>query len=89
MLRITGHDPGLWDSLAHLRLAGHAPTEVIIVGVNPESCEFDEGISAGVMATASRCAAMIAQSLIARGVACKPRSPRTEPNLWWLRRVAA
>jgi hydrogenase maturation protease len=36
-LRISGHDPGLWDALTHLRLAGHAPSELIVVGVTPVS----------------------------------------------------
>lgn len=84
-LRITGHDPGLWDSLAHLRLAGHAPSELIILGSNPESCEFAERISKEVWITASRAAAMIAQSLIERGIGCVLRQPPAEPNLWWLR----
>lgn len=84
-LRITGHDPGLWDALAHLRLAGHAPDEVIIVGVNPETCEFAEHISETVRMTASAAAAMIARSLVERGIDCPPRQPPDVPNLWWLR----
>jgi hydrogenase maturation protease len=84
-LRITGHDPGLWDSLAHLRLAGHAPLELIIVGVNPESCEFAEPISEEVWRTAAKAAAMIAKSLTERGIACGLRRSPAEPNLWWLR----
>jgi hydrogenase maturation protease len=83
-LRITGHDPGLWDSLAHLRLAGHAPSELIVLGLNPEACEFAEGFSKTVWSMASRCAAMIARSLCERGVACVPRLHRAVPNLWWL-----
>jgi hydrogenase maturation protease len=85
-LRITGHDPGLWDSLAHLRLAGHAPSEVIILGVNPESCEFAEGISDGISSTASQAAAMIAQALAEHGIHCVLRQPADTLNLWWLRR---
>jgi hydrogenase maturation protease len=84
-LRITGHDPGLWESLAHLRLAGHAPAELMILGVNPESCEFAEGISDKISSTASRAAAMIAQSLVERGIACVPRRTPVPPDLWWLR----
>jgi len=83
-LRITGHDPGLWDSLAHLRLAGHAPSELIVLGVNPESCEFADGISEGISSTAIQAAAMIAQSLIQRDIACVPRQPPAVLKLWWL-----
>jgi hydrogenase maturation protease len=83
-LRITGHDPGLWDSLAHLRLAGHAPSELIVLGVNPESCEFAERIGAKVGKTASKAAAMIAQALVDHGIDCVRRTPADVLNLWWL-----
>ncbi|SNS71156.1 hydrogenase maturation protease [Granulicella rosea] len=84
-LRITGHDPGLWDALAHLRLAGHAPLDLIVLGVNPEACGFAEGISETVRSTASRASSMIAQALIERGIACFHREPASTPNLWWMR----
>jgi hydrogenase maturation protease len=84
-LRITGHDPGLWDSLAHLRLAGHAPSELIVLGINPESCEFADRISQRISSTASRAAGMIAQALIEHGVECTARDPAALPDLWWLR----
>ncbi|WP_263379447.1 hydrogenase maturation protease [Granulicella paludicola] len=84
-LRITGHDPGLWDSLAHLRLAGHAPEELIIVGVNPITCEFGEQVSFLIQDTASRAAEMIATSLAGHGIPCPPRDSPTEPDLWWFR----
>jgi hydrogenase maturation protease len=83
-LRITGHDPGLWESLAHLRLAGHAPSELIILGVNPESCEFAGPMTEELWSTASRAAAMIAHSLTQRGIGCLLRQPAAVPNLWWL-----
>jgi len=50
-LRLTSHDPGVWASLAQLRLAGHAPSEVIVVGAVPESCGLGEDISASVQNT--------------------------------------
>jgi len=83
-LRITGHDPGLWDALAHLRLAGHAPSELIVLGVNPESCEFAEGISEAVSSTAVQAAAMITHALTDRGIVCVPRRPPAVLKLWWL-----
>ena len=33
-LRLTAHDPAVQESLAQLRLAGHAPSEIIIIGVD-------------------------------------------------------
>ena len=83
-LRITGHDPGLWDSLAHLRLAGHAPSELIVLGVSPESCKFSEGISEVIRSAASRASAVIAETLVQRDIACVPRLFPDALNLWWL-----
>ena len=83
-LRISGHDPGLWDALTHLRLAGHAPSELIVVGVTPASCIFADGISPSILRIASDASATIAQLLFDRGVACKLRTTYAKPNLWWL-----
>ena len=83
-LRITGHDPGLWESLAHLRLSGEAPQELIVLGVSPESCGFAEQISPKLLSTASEAAATIAQLLMERGVGCNLRNEAATPNLWWL-----
>jgi hydrogenase maturation protease len=84
-LRITGHDPGLWDSLAHLRLAGHAPSQLIVLGVNPKSCEFAAPISQGISSAATGAAAMIAHALLEQGIDCSRKQPVCAPDLWWLR----
>ena len=83
-LRISGHDPGLWDALTHLRLAGHAPSELIVVGVTPASCIFAEGISPIILRIASDASATIAGLLLDRNVACRLRTTCAKPNLWWL-----
>jgi hydrogenase maturation protease len=83
-LRITGHDPGLWDALAHLRLAGHAPSELILIGTPPESCAFGSGINPAVIEIGSRAASAVAELLTSRGVLCERRHVVAPPNLWWL-----
>jgi hydrogenase maturation protease len=83
-LRITGHDPGLWDALAHLRLAGHAPTELILIGTPPESCTFGDGINPEIFEIGSRAAVAVAGLLVTRGVTCQHRPVAASPNLWWL-----
>jgi hydrogenase maturation protease len=60
-LRITGHDPGLWDTLTHLRLADCGPSELIVIGAAPESCVFGDGPSAAMLNLAAEAAASIAQ----------------------------
>src|SRR5271166_3781439 len=52
-LRLTAHDPGLQESLAHLRLSGETPSELIVVGVVPGSCEFGKGISSSALSASS------------------------------------
>jgi hydrogenase maturation protease len=83
-LRITGHDPGLWDTLTHLRLADCGPTELIVVGAAPESCVFGDGPSVAMLNLAAEAADFIAQVLTHRGVRCNHRNAAPRRNLWWL-----
>ena len=83
-LRLTDHDPGLQESLAHLRLAGETPSELIIVGAVPESCDFGKGISLSVLSASSVAVESIAGLLIERSISCSRRHATPRPNLWWL-----
>lgn len=83
-LRLTAHDPGLQESLAQLRLVGDAPSELIIVGIVPESCDFGTGISPSVLNNSWAAADYIARLLVKRGVDCRRRQALVQPNLWWL-----
>ena len=83
-LRLTDHDPGLQGALAHLRLAGETPSELIIVGAVPESCDFGKGISLSVSSASSMAVDNIACLLVERGISCSRRHAALQPNLWWL-----
>lgn len=83
-LRLTAHDPGVQESLIQLKIAGHAPSELIIIGVVPESCGIGEGISAAVLRSSYIAVDNIARLLLERGVDCHRRAMRVSPNLWWL-----
>jgi hydrogenase maturation protease len=83
-LRVTGHDPGLWEALAHLRLADRSPSELIIIGAVPGSCGFGEGMGTALLDSSSIAAGSIAGLLVARGIACHRRQAAIEQNLWWL-----
>jgi len=83
-LRLTGHDPGLQEALAYLRLSGEIPSELVIVGAVPESCDFAKGISPSVLSTCSTAVNSIAQLLVERGIRCSRRPSALQPNLWWL-----
>lgn len=83
-LRLNAHDPGVQESLAQLRLAGHAPSELIIIGVVPESCTLGKGFSPSVLSTSSVAADNIARLLVERAIDCRRRDAPVQPNLWWL-----
>ena len=82
-LRVTNHDPGLLESIAHLRLLGRAPLDLAIVGVIPESCLFGAGITSKISAAVAVAIDQIVQILIGRGADCKRRSQPMQPKLWW------
>lgn len=83
-LRLTSHDPGVQESLAQLRLAGHAPSEVIVVGVVPESCGLGKGISLSVLNTCLVAVDTIARLLVERSIYCRRRHDPVQRTLWWL-----
>ena len=83
-LRLTAHAPGVQESLAQLRLAGHDPSELIIVGVVPESSSLGHGMSPSVLNAASGAIENIARLLVERAIGCRRRHAPVEPNLWWL-----
>ena len=83
-LRLTAHHPAVQESLAHLRLAGHAPSELIIIGIVPESCDFGNGFSPSVLGASFIAADHIARLLVERGAGCWRRRTPIEPNFWWL-----
>jgi hydrogenase maturation protease len=83
-LRLTSHDPGVLESLAQLRLAGHAPSEVIVVGVVPESCGLGKGISLSVLNTCLVAVDTIARLLLEHSIDCRRRRDPIQRTLWWL-----
>jgi len=83
VLRLTAHDPGVEQCLAQMKLAGDAPSEVIIVGVVPQSCDLGRGLSASVLAAVSLAVEKIASLITEHGVPCRRRVVQERPNLWW------
>jgi len=67
-----------------LRLAGHAPSEIIIIGVVPESCGLGKDISPSVLSTSAVAVDNIARLLVERAIDCRRRYAPVRPNLWWL-----
>jgi len=83
VLRLTAHDPGVEQCLAQLKLADHAPSELIIVGVVPQSCDLGRGLSASVLAAVPPALEKIASLIREHGLPCRRRVVQERPNLWW------
>jgi len=84
LLRTSAHDPGVQESLAQLRLAGHAPSEVIILGVVPESSSIGTDFSPVVRRISPLAVDNLARLLRERAIACRSRVAPLQPNFWWL-----
>lgn len=82
-LRVTDHDPGLLESIAHLRLLGRAPLDLAIVGVIPESFLFGAGITSKISAAVAVAIDQIVRILLEHGVDAKQRSNPLQPRMWW------
>ena len=83
VLHLTAHDPGVGQCLAQLKLTGHAPSEVFILGVVPESLALGSGMSASVLAAVPLALERIATLLREHGGACTRRVVQGQPDLWW------
>ncbi|HXK01286.1 MAG TPA: hydrogenase maturation protease [Verrucomicrobiae bacterium] len=84
LIRTSAHDPGVQESLAQLRLAGHAPSELIILGVVPESSGLGTGLSLPVLRNSGVAVDNLARLLRERGIDCRSRPTPIQPNFWWL-----
>ena len=82
-LNLTAHDPGVGQCLAQLKLAGHAPSEVLVLGVVPECCDLGGGISDSVLAALAPAVKRITSLLNEHGFPCSRRVRQRRPNLWW------
>ena len=83
-LRLSAHDPGLQECIAQLKIAGHAPSQLIVVGVVAESCSLGDPFSAAVVAAVPAALEVIASLLVERGIHCIRRNAPEEPKLWWV-----
>ena len=87
-LHVTGHDPGLQESLVQLEMMGRGPSELLIVGVVPEHCDFGRPMSDPVRRAANLATQTIACLLEDHGIDCSSRQPASALDLWWFSAVA-
>jgi hydrogenase maturation protease len=81
--RVSPHDPGVKEVLLTLDFAGSAPSEVLLVGVVPDSVAAGTGLSAPVKAAAALAEQAVLDELARLGHAVRRREPAAAPDLWW------
>lgn len=83
-LRMSPHDPALVEVLSSLELAGHAPRELILVGVVPLMVEQGIGLSDPVRAAIPAAVDAVLAELRRFGVEPERRSaPAETKEEWW------
>ncbi len=83
--RVSGHDPGLRDTLLTLELHGAGPAEVLLIGVVPAVLETGIGLSPAVRAAVPAALAAVLEELARLGHPPVPRVAPAPPALWWQR----
>jgi len=67
--KLSPHQVSICDVLASLEFAGHAPRDLVLVGIEPQSLELGLELSPGVAARVPDMVAMARQQLSLRGIA--------------------
>ena len=70
--KISPHQMGLKDLLAVARLLGHAPGEMVLIGVQPGSIEMDTELTPEVAAQLAAMQAAVLKELAAIGISALP-----------------
>jgi len=81
--RLSPHDPGLKETLLSLEFAQRGPREILLVGVIPESTEYEIGLSPAVQTALPAVESAVLEELRRLGFPPREADPPREPNLWW------
>jgi hydrogenase maturation protease len=81
--RLSPHDPALGQCLAMLEMEGMAPRDMLLIGIVPENVRFGPGLTESVKNAIPSAVDRVITELVARGAGVTPRTPASEPDLWW------
>ena len=81
--RLSPHDPGVKEALLIADFGGCGPSEVLLVGVVPESTGMGTRLSPAVREAIPRAVEEVLAELERLSAAAAPRSERGEPDVWW------
>ena len=77
--KLSPHQVSICDVLASLEFAGHAPHDLVLIGVEPRNLELGLELSPQVAARVPDMVAMAVVQLAARGVWLEPLRPHEVP----------
>lgn len=81
--RLSPHDPSLKEALLMAEFAGGGPSEVLLVGVIPESVATGVGLRAPVRAAVDGALEAVVRELERLGAAPRPLPPGQAADIWW------
>jgi hydrogenase maturation protease len=80
---MSGHEPGLRESILHAEFQGVSPPLINLVGVVAGSIEFGCQLTPEVRGAIDGAVEAVRAALAAMGVASVRRDPPLPPDLWW------
>lgn len=83
--RTSPHEPGLDEVLTALDLAGRSPSEVLLVGVIPESVDTGTGMSQTLRSAVPSAVQAVVSALERCGAPAIRKIAPATPALWWER----
>lgn len=81
--RVSPHDPALVEALLFAELSGKCPKEVLLVGVVPETCELNCGLSAAAQAGVEKAIGAVLAELERLRAPGKLKTRPDVPSIWW------
>lgn len=83
--RLSPHDPGIKEALLTVEAAGAGPSDVLFIGVVPQSVEMGVHLSEPVRAAVARAIGVAIAELERHGLRAVPRPVPRQPDTWWER----
>jgi len=81
--RTSPHEPGLKEALLIAEFHGRGPSEVLLVGVIPETISTGTGLSSRVRAAIAPAVQEVLSELARLGCEAAPRPFPRPPQVWW------
>ncbi len=86
--RVSPHDPALVEALLFAELSGTCPSEVLLVGVIPESCELGCHMTPAMLDAIEPAIAAIMIELYRFHIVPRLRGTPETPSVWWQEKLS-